>query len=334
MHYKLVQFNLLFSFSFSSVVRRTIAKKMYDDGEPPAKKRCKYNLRSNATKLLDLNDDCLDEIFNNLDVIELCGVSLVSKRLQQLAKSHFNRKYRKFDFLTVFAERTISNQEAADVLWIFGSMITAMAIQRESFKNHQAIGHVEECVLKNVAGYCSNKLISLKLTKFCFTSRAVETLNSLSNSLVYLELKNSDLSDGCTLRLNNFSSLKSLTLIKSTYAFMDTFPNLFILRLNNVSVTSQSMLQDFIVRHSQLKNIFITNCIGVSSAMVRHIAKYVKGLRAFDFLSNFINPSESREAIKDNLLQLCKMKKLRILGLSCFHLSIGDVLVKIFISRY
>lgn len=319
---------------------------MCDDREPPAK-RSRYNLGSDSKsgeeasiletirpmKLVDLNEDCLNEMFGHLSVIDLCYVSRVCKQLQQLAKSYFKRKYCDLNFTTLSRRRIISNQEATDVLSAFGSMISSISIQRQSFHNQEAIGQVEERVLMDIAEYCK-ELKTLKLKGFCFTSQAVYALNLLSDSLTKLTLDGSVFVD-CVLHLNNFSSLERLILINSRdcEALLDTFPNLTCLELNHVSILSQYMLHHFIVRHRQLETLIIRNTTGASSAAFRFVAKYLNNLRIFGFFENSINPPEALEEINENILRLSELKSLTYLALSCYNLSIGKLLAKMVTNK-
>ena len=44
-------------------------------------------------EFLDLNDDCIESIFDRCSLDTLCSLSLTCKRINRLAKSYFNRKY-------------------------------------------------------------------------------------------------------------------------------------------------------------------------------------------------------------------------------------------------
>lgn len=74
-----------------------MSKKTCNDGETPTK-RSKYNLRSHSTIFVELNDDCLNEIFRHLNVLDLCTVPQVCDRLKQLSESYFSMRHSKNDF--------------------------------------------------------------------------------------------------------------------------------------------------------------------------------------------------------------------------------------------
>lgn len=316
---------------------------MSDNGEPPAK-RSKYNLRSytkcrneeqmlekiSLTKFLDLNDDCINEVFRHLNVIQLCSVTQVCKRLQELAQSYFKRKYSEFDFSSLFQDRLVSNQEASDILRNFGPIIKTVTLPRQAFHNHQVIGRVEEVLLKDVVEYCGKTLLILKLKSFYLTSPAVETLNLFSGSLKKLYLDGNAFAEDCVLHLITFSKLKSLTLIDASdsYALMDTFPALESLRLYKVFIPNQSILQHFIARHKQLKKLIINSSRGVSSEIIRYVSKYVRNIRTFEFYNNSIIPSESNEEIQKNILHLSEFKNLQEFRWKSKSFSIGNVLSK------
>lgn len=120
----------------SSLSNKVLTMSRTKSNEELPAKRCKYNLRSHsksrkeqqpfttisATELLDLNDDCLYEILDYLNVTDLCSVAQVCVRWKQLAESNFSRKYSEVNFSALF-HRRIAYKKAKDILLNFGSLI-------------------------------------------------------------------------------------------------------------------------------------------------------------------------------------------------------------------
>lgn len=315
---------------------------MCDDGEPPAKK-CKYSLRSysrndvqkfnkiNTTQLLDLKDQCLDQIFGHLNVIDLCSVTRVSKRFQQLAEMHVKEKFSEFDFSILSVDRLISSQEASDILCTFGHMITSVTVPKKAFHNHEIAGHVEQGLLKDLVECCGRKLHTVTLKNFHFTPHAVDTLNKLSESLQSLALVGCVLAVDCVFHLSNFSSLKRLTITNTRYPFTDVFPALKYLRLDKVSIPTK--LERFIVTHKQLKKLVISQCTGISSVVFRFIGKNLEKLKTLELVRNVINKSESIKQIQSNVQHLGELKHLQRFTWHYDFLSIGNILAKIVLNK-
>lgn len=313
---------------------------MWDDGEPPAK-RSKWTLRTafesqkkiqpiSTTQLFDLNDYCLDEMFGYLDVIDLCSVARVSKRFRQLAAMLFKRKYAKFDFTTLFADRLIVKREARDVLCSFGAMMQSVTIPRQLFQNHDTVGHVEEGLLKDIVKCCGKNLHILILKNFHFTTNVVNALNMFSKSLAFLSLLACVSVSNCVFYLPNLSSLRSLTVtnIHNCYALTDVFPALKYLVLDNVTIRSSLMLEQFIVAHRQLQTLMVINCKGISSDVFRSIAKYMVNLDDLRFAVDLQHESESIEQIQNNILHLGELKNLQYFAWYSHFLSIGNLFAK------
>lgn len=314
---------------------------MYDDEATPASRNDSEPRNEvqifqtiSTTELLDLNDDCLGEIIQHLDVIDLCSVTRVCKQFRQLAELYFKRKFSEFDFSTVFAGRLISNEEASKVLRSFGHMIVSVTVSREVFHNHDTVGHAEEGLLKDIVECCGKNVHTLTLRNFHFTSDAVDALNMLFKSLQSLSLVGCVVAVGCVFYLSNFSSLTSLKISKTrdcSYALMDVFPALQHFLLKDVSIPSNIVviLQHFIVTHKQLELLEITQCGRISSNILRSIGKYLENVTYLRFHGSLIEGSEPNEQIQNNILHLAKLKNLQRFVWNCKFLSIGNLLAKI-----
>lgn len=284
-----------------------------------------------AMELLALNEDCLNEIFKHLNVIDLCSVVQVCEPLKQLTESYFYRKYSKFDFSALFEKRLITYKEGRDIMRNFGPMIRSMTISKQAFQDHGALGHVEERLFKDLVEFCGKTLPKLELKSCYFTSRAVEALNMLSNSLQSLTLDDIVLAKGCVFHLTNFTSLTNLKYANKVnfYAFMDKYPALKILELSNISINNQRMFQHFIASHAHLDSLTILFRDGVSSEMIRFIAKNMKSLRTFNFYGSQINGSESIKQIQKNIVHLSGLTNLKSFTWKCYNASSGYLLAEL-----
>lgn len=299
------------------------------DYKAPPSKTTRYNLRSSTTKLFDLNDDCLDEIFGHLDAMELCSVRQVCKRFRQLTGWHFKRKFSAFDFSTLFADQFISSKKARNVLRNFGHLMKSVTISRKALQSHETTGYVEERLLEDIVTYCGKTLHQLKVKNFLFTSQAVDTLNMLS-SLQSLSLIEFVLSVDFILYLPNFSSLTHLeiTIARDCYALAYVFPALEYLRLDYVCISNNNILANFIVTHKQLKTLIVRRCKGIPSDVFRWIGVHLVNLEELYYVKNLMDRSESIERSQKNIQHLSELKKLQRFTWHCSVLSIGNLLTK------
>lgn len=68
---------------------------------------------SNATRLYDLNDDCILEIFQRLTILDLCAVRNTCKRFDALAEYFFKMVYKTLNFSNrnIKGEMALHNSE-------------------------------------------------------------------------------------------------------------------------------------------------------------------------------------------------------------------------------
>lgn len=154
------------------------------------------------TTILDLNDDCLLQVYKNLDLLDLTAVADVCSHLRRTAKDYFQlSKFRDLNFLLVdrCGDITVNQliSETSKVLRSFGAFITGFSGKNEWFTrrnswlnidglNEESIAkYWRECV-RLLAKYCGENLVELRLYRFEMTKEVV--LSPLFKRLHILEL--------------------------------------------------------------------------------------------------------------------------------------------------
>lgn len=84
---------------------------------PPRKRR--------GTNILDLNDDCIQEIFESLDVLDLCSVARVCQRFKQNAQKRFGIHHKSFHFFEI---ATLNADRMKNFFEDFGPFIEKMHV--------------------------------------------------------------------------------------------------------------------------------------------------------------------------------------------------------------
>lgn len=164
---------------------------------------------TNATTFLDLNDDCLFEVFKHFDVVDLSAVSDVCNRLRRTAHAYFERsKLRNFEFpLVIENPRRRRNRVTVDlvisetckILRKFGAFIVSF-IDTNELSRDKVPGMDDESkkkyrskCMEYLVKYCGANLIELSLTSFELPDE--ETMRPLLKNVQKLELcccKNAD----------------------------------------------------------------------------------------------------------------------------------------------
>lgn len=107
---------------------------------------------------MHLNDDCIFEIFNHLQLNELTAVSSSCSRLKYLAQQHFALKYK-----NKLCTLSGSGMEIGRCLQTFGSQMTSLCLKRPM----ERAGHLinDRRFLSLLYGYCDS-LLRLELIHF------------------------------------------------------------------------------------------------------------------------------------------------------------------------
>lgn len=140
--------------------------------EQPSTSAAPQEPDDDTTKLTDLNDDFLMEIFEHLNLVDLISVSTTNKRLNENALLVFSHKFSRYrievsgtcvsawdgDRNITCKQHYIHRPDVQAFLYYFGDSITRLSIQ---FDDRLTPKQIERNLLK----CCSKGLVELKLSK-------------------------------------------------------------------------------------------------------------------------------------------------------------------------
>lgn len=141
--------------------------------------------------LLSLNDDCILEIFKNLELKDLCSASNTNSRARGLAQTDFASRYK--DKVFTLLE---NDEKVADYLRNFGSQIHSIELKRPmEIPSHDVLG--DTYILHLLTEYCGS-LSKLKLFRYEFNHRSdsnTKQLHPLFSRLKTLTVTSCHISD-------------------------------------------------------------------------------------------------------------------------------------------
>lgn len=282
-----------------------------------------------AMNLLDLNVDCVFEIFERAEVMDLANLSRTSEFMKTIAFDIFQRKYKS---LKMIYSDIVSEEQAVKAKLLFktfGSLIVELDVQFQPYNNKEDYKTAD--ILHAIMTHCTS-IKSLKLASFDIPDdefwfirmrKLFARLEKLHlhhvffgyeyyGPLVYDTTPNGNdinVFDNCT-------SLRELTLYESYYFYDTIFGNLFPKLQHFVIDHPQSCRTNgtsaFILRHPHLKT-FSLNC------EYRHIpvaAANLLDLETFGFQFDYASPT------KTSVESLSKFRNLK--ELTCVGVGLED----------
>lgn len=282
-----------------------------DAREPTTSDRSSTHLTNiTCTHLLDLNYDCLREIFSLLSIVDLCSLAQTSKHLKWIAVEIFTRKYADFKYGNMWSH-TVA--EVKQIFHNFGSLITKLYIHLP----RSILDDYKEplCPLELVAKYCSN-LVSLNISfRVLFTEQSV-TLKPVLNKLQKLTFSTRNMRDAIPDLFANCESLVEFYLECDTERDVisgNVFPKLQRLKcfFGRSFFISHDDWEKFIPRHKNLKD-FKIYCRSDCTFLFPLIAENCKELEEFEARSaGKVSPAKFEMAVQ-SLLTLTSLRKLDI----------------------
>lgn len=255
---------------------------------------------------LDLNDDCLLEIYDHLGVNDLCAVSKVCKRLKTTSEFYFPRKYKKLDFaeLKDAKDEFVAKKNVKIVLSRFGKLITSIEVSNELL-NRREFG--QQDILRYIAKFCASTLYELEMYGFA------------------------DSAPGIASSLNEMISLKSLSMnslhsnfIHSPAISDNIYPALE--KFESFNEFEMADVYEFIENHKHLKKLSLCDnshrANSEESMFFTIIAEQLTNLQELTISALFTSQSQ---AFLGNILSLIELKQLKIFKLLWFWKSIATL---------
>lgn len=284
-----------------------------------------------AVKILDLNDDCLLEVFKYLNLLELNESAAVCKRFRQNARECFARS--KKNDLDLFVDihragdtldRVIT--KAWSVLRNFGEFITRVKVDNGNRTDYPYLKAMcSPAIIELLVRYChtvnathGKALRDLELFAFDFQDDFAHTMGPLIERLHTLTLRCCNI-EGMFLSLWPVwaTELRELRLIginvtwKRFDCLHQRFPKLVKIVLHYIYDLNISDIAKMLKFNPQLKEIELNDCCSlpfVGNTFVL-IAEYVPEVETLNLISNRLH--KNRECIQ-HFAKLSKLKSLTL----------------------
>lgn len=261
---------------------------------------------SNAHILVALNDDCLQEVFRRLELLDLTRIAEVCKRFNKEAKKTFERKYKhlKLEYGSDFS----GQPEALEGMFgHFGSSIQTLSTEAYASES-------ETFILQLINRYCNPTLKSLELRAFDLEGNFEHIMPMLSRleTLTLIE---------CTCYfvnvLSNCTELQKLRLENCTFLEENRFLEQQFMRLEEVHLISnnginEATLERFLDSSTTLLRLSIDENERCSTSQVlRSIGENLTNLQELSFCQAI----ENQNNFQDNVQYLNRLTSLKSLKL-------------------
>lgn len=281
--------------------------------------------------LLNLNDDCLLEVFAWLPLLDLCAIRNSCSRLKQLTEYYFARAHKSLNFSSAVIKADkyegIKVEEIVKILSSFGQQMDALTLNETTFLSDNA--HSE--ILPMLDAFCTQyRLRHLKLVRFAFedsfiTSRShpfanVEKLTidkCTSESIVLDEL------------IKKCTSLKHLELVRDSNidgsCLEQNYPMMQGFTVKSTSNLDLDFIIAFITNNPQLKELNLVDLYGFDEDIFGTVAAHLSELetltiRVVHFKGILSSEYEAKLAV------LLNLQKLRELEISCPYEAADELL--------
>lgn len=298
--------------------RRERSKSKYARHNPPKTAKKDSNSRKNENEspnsLLVLSDDCLQELFERLDIETLCHMANVCKRFRQIALQTFTRCHKEFVFTGVRAKSAVFRR----ALCKFGHLMTSIKATDFFLEDFD-----EKLDGNAIVKYCTNgNLDSLILQKTTINCDAFKPLFARMKCINLIECKfignktdlfkncpnleifsfHADFDDTDTMHFDHNQRLASVDFV------IRKFPKLDCLGFGCGSGIYWRFF-DLLALNPQIKEIKVL--AEPDDIIIEAIAKYSKNLERLTFDMDDLPEIQTRKG----LLSLSKLKKLKQLSL-------------------
>lgn len=266
----------------------------------------------------ELNDDCLHEIFDYLNVWDLVSVADVCTRFEQVAQTNFSKKHKTFEFSDfvmegTYADKKLPARHMRQFFKHFGSLIVDLSISYYEPVKLQRFTNFE--ILMAMVEHCGESLNVLRLFNFIGRGRIVTILRPLFGRLKKLYMDSCHVSDEFIRSLENCRQLTKLKIIEDAYdrkfnGFNYTLPALTTLSLKRLEHIRRPDVIKILQHNPQLKRITISACTGLYGTTLDDIVQYVPLVEkvAFKQYSYYVRETKAHMG----LAQLTSLKTLKL----------------------
>lgn len=247
------------------------------------------------TAILDLNDDCLLEVFQHLKLNDLLSAGDVCHRFRENSQRHFASLKCWAHLIPVYgskenwqsnAERFLHNSK---LLRLFGASIKSLTLT--------GIADVPikfECdgrIINLLKRFPCEKVLALELAGFNLTDELVHTLQPLLSGLQTLKLTWMDWCDFFWKMLPTWSpELRDLEIKMQfrknnpvpvmTPLLKQSFTKLQSISFQGVHYTRFTNIEVFLKSNPQIKRIKFISCYRLDDSIFQYLAKHVPGIES------------------------------------------------------
>lgn len=256
--------------------------------------------------LVALNDDCLQEVFKRLAILDLTRVAEVCTHFNQQAINTFESKYKHLDLQ--FGSNFTGRPEALQSMFTnFGSSIQSLSVEAWASES-------ESFIIDMIKRNCAKTLKDLKLRAFYFEG------NFTDLQPIFVKLEKMHLED-CTCYVPNFldgcTEMQVLRLEDCTFNNEDRciekiFPKLEAAHfISNVGIGDQQLESFICLNPTLVKLTIINNCNLDTAQALRFIGQNMTNLHELEFDEKIDNLA-SFHSDAQNLNQLTSLRVLRL----------------------
>lgn len=223
--------------------------------------------RDISLSITDLNDDCLEEIFMNLNLNHLFNVTVTHRRFLNACRRVFYKKYKNNE-ITISVYQTIQPQYV-DVLCLLGDMIAHL---RVTFDRFDDFGNFNNRIHTAIVQHCSETLTEITFNHI---------LPTMEINKPFQNLEKLNFNHGCVGRTMSefkmwFPKLQSIQFFfcetLNTNCIERNFPTLEHFTVAHHNFTFQN-LQIFLDLNPQLKSFTVYN---YDRSLISRLQKYTE----------------------------------------------------------
>lgn len=134
----------------------------------------KYDINSTRMRLIDLNSDCLEQIFMYLSLQQLFTVAICNTDLAVACRRVFYRKFRHKEIIV--SVHQMEYKQFPYILNIFGDVIQYVRVTYDQFDNHRILNQL---IHRSIGKYCSETLTELTFNNIQPTMAITTTFSNV-----------------------------------------------------------------------------------------------------------------------------------------------------------
>lgn len=280
---------------------------------------------SSTKNILNLNDDCLEEVFRHLDdEMDLCAVADVCVRFRAAARAIFESKYKNYHFFHC-AKDSAANKllVTSRMLRNFGANVKTISLRGECADKFKS--NYQNKILELLRAYCGGSLVELNLRHFKITDEISLVMWPVLSSLQKLSLIQCEFSElflkmlpACAPELRNLDLLSNRVIEKRKAIQLDglqqsydKLANICFMGINDVKNID---IEELVKRNPQLKQIHIMHCRNLDDNIFQSIATHVPHIETLR-INNLPQTNDN------NAKYLGQLSSLNSLEMSAFSVS-------------